>query len=313
MSSLRDLLDFADTGGVPTTTYYGPAQGTSIWFRGSHCWQYESNHNYAWQESTWCVPNNCVCKIVFEVWGGGGGGGGSCCCMGGANGYAGAYNKLTMCASDHGVNQLDGCCYCLCSGSVTCRHPGNGGFDGCKSFIVGPNLDNFCACGGCHGYSCCFHAGHSAYGCKTKMNWQTGEPWNRWQDNCWDTGDGTSRASREACCEEGKEYWGLVGSYNQMDCYDCGNWCMMKWLSPGSPYQDGKFGTFHVQSRATMATCGRDATLWVTGNNGGLSSDCFRNGPPGHGGFSSETFGGGCCCGSEGAAGLAKVTWYCKE
>ncbi len=51
----------------------------------------------------------------------------------------------------------------------------------------------------------------------------------------------------------------------------------------------------------------------VTGfNNGGISGDCFRNGPPGHGGFSSDTFGGGCCCSSEGAAGLVKVTWFCK-
>jgi hypothetical protein len=30
------------------------------------------------------------------------------------------------------------------------------------------------------------------------------------------------------------------------------------------------------------------------------------------GGFSSNTYSGGCCCGSEGAAGLAKITIYCK-
>ena len=57
---------------------------------------------------------------------------------------------------------------------------------------------------------------------------------------------------------------------------------------------------------------GRDETQWIAGNNGGISADDCRNGPPGHGGFSSDTFGGGCCCSSEGAAGLVKVTWFCK-
>ena len=97
-----------------------------------------------------------------------------------------------------------------------------------------------------------------------------------------------------------------------MDCQDCGNWCMWKNVSPLGPYQDGKFGSFNVQRIPGMATCGRDQTGWVTGNNGGLSSDCFRNGAPGQGGMTSSTFGGGCCCSSEGAAGLVKITWYCK-
>jgi hypothetical protein len=312
MSSLRDLLDIATTDGIPVATYYGPQNAHQIYWRGGHCWYYESSHNYNWATYNWCVPSCCVCKVQFEVWGGGGGGGGSCCCMSGVNGYSGQYNKYTVCADQQGVNQLDNCCYTLCAGTITCRHPGNGGFDGCKSYVVGPGLDNFCACGGCHGYSCCFGGGSSRWGCQFRMNWQTGQPHCRWQCDKSAGQYSESRTNRDAACEFGREYWGQVGSYNQMDCQECGNWCMMKHSSPTAPYQDGKFGTFNHQRHHSMATCGRTETNWLAGNNGGLSSDCFRNGPPGHGGFSSDTFGGGCCCSSEGAAGLVKVTWFCK-
>lgn len=309
MSSLRELLDVADTNSIPVATYYGPQNSHQIWYRGSHCYEYSDTHNYFWQNLNWCVPCNCVCKVEFEIWGGGGGGAGSCCCMAGSwNGQSGQYNKTTICAATLGSNQLDGCCYCICVASITCRTPTNGGYDGCKSFILGPGLDNFCACGGCHGRSCCFGSGSSAGGCQFRMNWMVGQPWDRWQTQCWCA----NNACRELCCEYGKEFWGNVGSYSQNDCTDCGNWCNQKMIVPTSPYQDGKFGTFHHLRHHTMATCKRDLTMWLQGNNGGLSSDCFRNGPPGMGGFSSDTYGGGCCCGSEGAAGLAKITIYCK-
>lgn len=310
MSSLRDLLDIADPSVVPVTTYYGPQGSHQIWFRGAHCWEYNSNHNYNWQELCWCVPACCVCKLEIEIWGGGGGGSGACCCMMGWNGHSGQYNKVTLCASQSNINgtSLDGCKYCFCAASITCRYPSNGGFDGCKSWVNGPGLDNFCACGGCYGNSCCFGSSNYAGGCRTRINWMTGEAWNRWQTNCWSQ----DRACREYCCEYGKEYWGAQNSYNQMDCADCGNWCMMKNYVPTAPYMDGKFGTLHTTRRCSMATCGREATMWMEGNNGGISGDCWRNGPPGMGGFSADVFGRGCCCGSEGAAGLVKITWHCK-
>jgi hypothetical protein len=308
MSSLRALLDVADTNSIPIATYYGPQNSHQIWFRGSHCWSYSDTHNYFWQEFAWCVPTTCVCKVEFEIWGGGGGGSGSCCCMNGWNGHAGQYNKCTVCAATQGISQLDECCYCICVASITCRAPGNGGYDGCKSYILGPGLDNFCACGGCYGRSCCFGAASYSGGCQFRNNWMVGAPHCRWQTDKYDS----PRTTRDLCCQYGKEYWGTVDSYNQNDCTDCGNWCNQKIIVPTAPYQDGKFGTFHNLRNYTMATCQRDSTLWMTGNNGGLSSDCFRNGPPGMGGFSSNTYGGGCCCGSEGAAGLAKITIYCK-
>lgn len=309
MSSLRELLDVADTNSIPVATYYGPQNSHQIWYRGSHCYSYSDSHNYFWQNFNWCVPCSCVCKVEFEIWGGGGGGGGACCCMAGSwNGQSGQYNKSSVCAATLGVNQLDGCCYCVCVASITCRTPTNSGYDGCKSFILGAGLDNFCVCGGCHGRSCCFGSGGSAAGCQFRMNWMVGEPWARWQTQCWCQ----SNACRDLCREYGKEFWGNVGSYAQNDCADCGNWCNQKMIVPTAPYQDGKFGTFHSLRHYTMATCNRESTMWMEGNNGGLSSDCFRNGPPGMGGFSADTYGGGCCCSSEGAAGLAKITIYCK-
>ena len=68
MSSLRDLLDVATTDGIPVATYYGPQNAHQIWWRGDNCWNYSSNHDYAHQQMTWCVPSCCVCKVVFEVW-----------------------------------------------------------------------------------------------------------------------------------------------------------------------------------------------------------------------------------------------------
>jgi len=309
MSSLRNLLDAADVNLVPSPTYYGEANSHQIWFRGGHCWTFDNSYEHHRQYLTWCVPTRCICKVKFEIWGGGGGGGGSCCCMTHWPGYSGQYQQCTVCAADRGVNQLDGCCYDICVASGTCRHPGNGGYDGCKTFIIGPGLDAFCACGGCHGHSCCF--GHAYYGgaCTTRLNWMVGEPWNRWQTDKYSC----DRQIRACCNAEGKDYWGSLGAYNQSDCADCGNWCVMKRFAPFAPNQDARMGTWSTVRYHTMASCGRTETLWLTGNNGGLSGDCFRNGPPGMGAMGSDTHGGGCCCGSEGAYGLVKISVFCKQ
>lgn len=318
MSSLRNLLDTASTADVPVSTYYGPQGAHEIYFRGAHCWEYGDTHSYDRQYMNWCVPNSCICKVQFELWGGGGGGGGSCCCMTPWPAHAGQYAKCTVCAADRGISALDNCCYILCVASGTCRYPASGGFDGCKSFIIGPGLDNFCACGGCYGGSCCFgHAGYSG-GCQTRMTstWISGGPsWPncRWrQDQLLYPCNANFASCYAACKAKGKDFWGNIDGAVQSDCTDCGNWCNMKHYTPYSAHVSARYGTYIIQRQFTMATCGRDPTLWDTGNNNGDSGDCFRNGPPGKGGQSSSTFGGGCCCGSEGAYGLVKVTLFCK-
>ena len=77
MSSLRDLLDVPSLDNLPVQTYLGPGAHQYL-FRGNHCWEYGSSHNYDWNRYRWCVPNECICRIKWEIWGGGGGGSGTC-------------------------------------------------------------------------------------------------------------------------------------------------------------------------------------------------------------------------------------------
>ena len=52
-------------------------------------------------------------------------------------------------------------------------------------FRSGPGLDNFCACGGCYGYSCCFGWYNGRMGCgwyNIQCKW-SGKSWNRWQSD----------------------------------------------------------------------------------------------------------------------------------
>ena len=168
MSSLRDLLDVPDANVVPIQTYMGGGQH-QLYYRGSHCWEHGSSYNYDWQRIRWCVPNCCICKVKFELWGGGGGGSGTCCCSIAWNGFSGQYQSCTVCAAIQGVSQLDNCCYDICVAGGTCRHPSRGGYDGCKSYISGPGLSDFCACGGCHGWNCC-HWVDSYFACRTRIH-----------------------------------------------------------------------------------------------------------------------------------------------
>ena len=73
MSSLRDLLDVPSLDNLPVQTYLGPGAHQYL-FRGNHCWEYGSSYNYDWNRYRWCVPNECICRIKWEIWGGGGGG-----------------------------------------------------------------------------------------------------------------------------------------------------------------------------------------------------------------------------------------------
>jgi hypothetical protein len=308
MSSLRSLLDTAVPESLPIQTYMGPGAHQLV-FRGNHCWEFSDSYNYDWQRIRWCVPNRCICRVKFEIWGGGGGGSGTCCCSIAWSGHSGQYSACTVCAATQGVNQLDGCCYDLCVAGSTCRHPSRGGYDGCKSFVVGPGLDDFCACGGCHGFNCCAWI-DDYFSCRTRIN-EIGPACCRLQPEHYSLGN----PACICCCEQrGKFFWGNLNSYMHFDCSPgCGNWCVKKDYHPTAPMFGARYGVYHAFRRPEMHDCGRRSVLWHTGQNGGLSGDCFRNGPPGSGGVSSQVYGNGCCCGSEGAAGLIRVTLYCKS
>ena len=99
----------------------------------------------------WTAPAS-TSKVVFEIWSGGGAGaGGTCCnnCMHTAGGAGGNY-------AIRSISTCPGCTYSICAGgtwpcskSHTCSAS-----MGCKSYVNGANLSNFCVTGGCGGWMC---------------------------------------------------------------------------------------------------------------------------------------------------------------
>jgi len=99
----------------------------------------------------WTVPAYTSC-VTFEIWSGGGGGAGHTCCnccsfsIGGAGGN---YAIKT-------IATVPGCQYTVCAGgSWPCSksHTCAAGM-GCRSYVTGHNLSNFCVMGGCGGWMC---------------------------------------------------------------------------------------------------------------------------------------------------------------
>jgi len=99
----------------------------------------------------WTVPAG-KSYIKFEMWGAGGGGGGSCCCMFGWPGGSGSYVVKTLTGSE----VTPGAQYTICAGGTGSWSNTNSGCPGNTSFVTGPNLSNFCARGGCGGYTFCY-------------------------------------------------------------------------------------------------------------------------------------------------------------
>jgi len=99
----------------------------------------------------WTVPDK-VSKVTFEIWSGGGGGAGhTCynCCSFSIGGAGGNYAIKTIATAP-------GCQYTICAGgSWPCAksHTCSAGM-GCRSFVTGHNLSNFCVVGGCGGWMC---------------------------------------------------------------------------------------------------------------------------------------------------------------
>jgi hypothetical protein len=167
MSNLRDLIAYADNTTfqqvVGLTTASIGSKYKQIRFM-SHC---AVNHQTHYSAIRWKAPVN-TSFIKFEIWGQGGSGGGSCCCMWGGPGGGGAYAFKIICAKEYG--DLSGCPYELCIATGSCCRPEGNQFgqQGCKSYIVGHGLCNFCAEGGHGGITkcalnngCCFCWGNN--------------------------------------------------------------------------------------------------------------------------------------------------------
>lgn len=93
-----------------------------------------------------------VTRVTFEIWSGGGAGAGHTCCnccsfaIGGAGGN---YAIKT-------ITTAPGCQYTVCAGGTwNCSktHTCSASL-GCRSYVTGYNLSNFCVTGGCGGWMC---------------------------------------------------------------------------------------------------------------------------------------------------------------
>ena len=146
-------------GGQPIKGY---TQTYGGWCRSDRC---DSSHAWSgyYQWRYWfCAPPG-TSHITFEIWGGGGSGARACCCQYGNPGGAGAYAIKTLCAClDHCTGQpfqggtLGGMCYELFVAPPNCEGQCCKGNVGCKSYVTGCGLCNFCADGGMPGHTCCY-------------------------------------------------------------------------------------------------------------------------------------------------------------
>ena len=93
----------------------------------------------------WTVPAK-VTRVTFEIWSGGGGGAGQTCCnccSFSAGGSGGNYAVKT-------IATVPGCQYTVCAGGTwPCHYSHTCSANmGCRSFVNGYNLSNFCVEGG---------------------------------------------------------------------------------------------------------------------------------------------------------------------
>ena len=131
----------------------------------------KANQFYIYNSNFWSVANGGCCllwtvpsgttTIRFELTGGGGTGSIGACCSNGPSGGAGAFAVRTLCAAaghfTAGSTQYTICagastdCSCCrqCTGCACC------GRRGCRSFVIGSSLSNFCAEGGAWGWHQC--------------------------------------------------------------------------------------------------------------------------------------------------------------
>ena len=167
MSNLRSLIHYADKARF--TEIVGAASSTETYHNhGSEYKQIKFINNFQnsfvggggmcwWNCKRWVAPQDTK-FIKFEIWGGGGSSPTVQCCMFGMGGGAGAYAYKTICCREYG--DLSGKGYEMYITGPSCQNNGccggNYGINGCKTYINGYGLCNFCAEGGIGGFGQCF-------------------------------------------------------------------------------------------------------------------------------------------------------------
>ena len=177
MANLRDLIAYADTTTFQQVVGLTTSSVGSVYKQIRYMTHCSVNHQVHYSSMKWKAPQGTR-FIKFEIWGAGGSGAGTCCCMWGGPGGSGAHAFKILCANQYG--DLSGCAYEICLGTGQCCLPiGNHfGQQGCKSYIVGHGLCNFCAEGGMGGmthcalsWGCCFCWGNNySGGCVSRQD-----------------------------------------------------------------------------------------------------------------------------------------------
>lgn len=323
MSSLRDLLDYADASSIPSATVFGES-GYQFSFRGMQCGQGSGQDSYEGQQICWCVPNNLnICKLRVEIWGGGGNGSGVRCNSMGVPGYAGEYNSRILCADEVGVNCFDGQCYYAYVSVPGCCANCYGACFGCKSYVDGPGLSNFCAEGGyggfgegiCYGHQCSYYVCCTRIGNNCWSNCGCTPAYCCWHENTCAPQDVDARKEYE---EKGTCYNGIVASYRQID-YDCRSMSFKKFYTPLPGGLVGKYGTY-LAHQTPCSDCYYGACWFCNEryrfNNApgvmpGLGNSCQFGGVPGMGGGTGDL---GCCyycfCSGTGGSGAVRFTMF---
>jgi hypothetical protein len=318
MSDLRKLLNTENQSELQKrtcgfqSTQWGSGWGNVLLdgftnYYPGYCWTDNCDNSYR----QWC-PGFCVIPgvttVQFEIWGGGGSGAGACCCQQGSPGGSGAYAMKTLCASDLGVDTLGGMCYLLFIAPPTCCSACCVGLQGCKSYITGCGLSNFCADGGMPGRTCCYIF-HDAHGANLTGTWGPGgtgkSAWNSAGCYTLDPVSGTCYAC-DCACYYGADF-GVAGrpGWFRVDCI-CGNNCFVRTgLAQPGGFRDKCVR--YVIHRNEGNACLNQRNSCVMGEwSGGVQCG---NGMRGQGAPSATSCAGGCCYGWRGSAGLIRITY----
>lgn len=239
----------------------------------------------------WCVPCG-VTHMTFEVWGGGGGGGGACCCMMGVPGTTGAYARKTLTKENGDFDYND--CYSMCVGTATETSNSFRGNRGCKTYITGPGLSNFCAEGGWGGLTCCGILSNS----------------NCLNVNCISFCSG----SETDCLGYGPSAYGgdenIQGRAGWIR-FHCQENCAVKVMIPYPAKLIDDQGGWYEGHYCTRCMCGTELNCNISMPWQNMGTLCQNHGMPGFGGASAITCSSTCTCGSVGSGGLIRIT-YCS-
>lgn len=339
--NLRDLKDTEDqfnlrkrtttVSGTTATTGYGATIATQLLFDPTN--PIHTNWGNGWgayKPDGWtmffagdCYSDQCaddsyrqwsqgfcvypgVTELTFEIWGGGGGGAGACNCQQGNPGGAGAYSRKTLYGCDFPGGTLGGYCYLVCIARTTGCSACCEGNRGCKTFVTGCGLTNFCADGGLPGKTCCcafVEEAVAGVGTAPKFGAQCyGRNWG-----C-HTFSPTGFQWCDCACAYGGDLMigGKLGWF-RVSCA-CGDTCLTR-LGIAQP------GGFRDQCTRYFITnnfgnaCANCYNWTKNGEWPGLPNTCSGGGMPGQGGPSATACAGSCCYGLPGHSGLVKVTY----